>query len=330
MESRFFMSYKYTMFLLRIIFIVVLIWLSFFGPYKAFLNSNPISDKKYLDVYEGSSMYAVLNNLKLNSSINKLFFKIYLNINSIESFQAGEYAIENKNFIEIIDLLAQGETFTHSFTIIEGMNIYDLESKINKSYLINDCSFLACIKSDYPFKEGVLYPDTYYYKKGMKASEILNKSHKKLDNILNTIWIKKPQNDILKNKYQALVLASIIEKEAGNHDEKTDIASVFLKRLSIGMRLQADPTIIYGLLPNFSGDIRKSDILDKNNIYNTYMIKGLPPTPISISSMSSIKAAIMSLPGEYLYFVANSPNSHYFSRTYDEHLNMIKKVGLDK
>lgn len=330
MESRFFMSYKYTMFLLRIIFIVVLIWLSFFGPYKAFLNSNPISDKKYLDVYEGSSMYAVLNNLKLNSSINKLFFKIYLNINSIESFQAGEYAIENKNFIEIIDLLAQGKTFTHSFTIIEGMNIYDLESKINKSYLINDCSFLACIKSDYPFKEGVLYPDTYYYKKGMKASEILNISHKKLDDILNTIWIKKPQNDILKNKYQALVLASIIEKEAGNHEEKTDIASVFLKRLSIGMRLQADPTIIYGLLPNFSGDIRKSDILDKNNIYNTYMIKGLPPTPISISSMSSIEAAIMSLPGEYLYFVANSPNSHYFSRTYDEHLNMIKKVGLDK
>ena len=318
------------MFLLRIIFIVVLIWLSFFGPYKAFLNSNPISDKKYLDVYEGSSMYAVLNNLKLNSSINKLFFKIYLNINSIESFQAGEYAIENKNFIEIIDLLAQGKTFTHSFTIIEGMNIYDLESKINESYLINDCSFLACIKSDYPFKEGVLYPDTYYYKKGMKASEILNKSHKKLDDILNTIWIKKPQNDILKNKYQALVLASIIEKEAGNHEEKTDIASVFLKRLSIGMRLQADPTIIYGLLPNFSGDIRKSDILDKNNIYNTYMIKALPPTPISISSMSSIEAAIMSLPGEYLYFVANSPNSHYFSRTYDEHLNMIKKVGLDK
>jgi len=330
MESRFFMSYKYTMFLLRIIFIVVLIWLSFFGPYKAFLNSNPVTDKKYLDVYEGSSMYAVLNNLKLNSSINKLFFKIYLNINSIESFQAGEYAIENKNFIEIIDLLASGKTFTHSFAIIEGMNIYDLESKINKSYLINDCSFLACIKSDYPFKEGVLYPDTYYYKKGMKASEILNKSHKKLDDILNTIWIKKPQNDILKNKYQALVLASIIEKEAGNHEEKTDIASVFLKRLTIGMRLQADPTIIYGLLPNFSGDIRKSDILDKNNIYNTYMIKGLPPTPISISSMSSIEAAIMSLPGEYLYFVANSPNSHYFSRTYDEHLNMIKKVGLDK
>ena len=286
--------------------------------------------KNYIEVYEGSSMYAVLDNLKLTSLINKLFFRIYLNTNSIKSFQAGEYDIENKDFKEIIDLLVEGKTFTHSFTIIEGMNIYDIESELENSSLINDCSLLVCIKTNYPFKEGVLYPDTYFYKKGMKASDLLNKSHKKLDDFLNTIWIKKADNDILKDKYQALILASIIEKEAGNHSEKPDIAAVFLKRISIGMKLQADPTIIYGLLPNFDGDIRKSDILDKNNIYNTYMINGLPPTPISISSMSSIEAAILSTPGEYLFFVANSPNSHYFSRTYDEHLNMIKKVGLDK
>ena len=330
MESRFFMSYKYTMLFLRIIFIVSILWLSLFGPYSAFLNSNPIKDKNYIDVYEGSSMYAVLDNLKLSSLINKLFFRIYLNTNSIKSFQAGEYDIKNKNLREIIDLLVKGETYTHSFTIIEGMNIYDIESELEKSSLINDCSLLVCIKTNYPFKEGVLYPDTYFYKKGMKASDLLNKSHKKLDDFLNTIWIKKADNDILKDKYQALILASIIEKEAGNHSEKPDIAAVFLKRISIGMKLQADPTIIYGLLPNFDGDIRKSDIFDKNNIYNTYMINGLPPTPISISSMSSIEAAILSTPGEYLFFVANSPNSHYFSRTYDEHLNMIKKVGLDK
>ena len=330
MESRFFMSYKYTMLLLRTIFIVSIVWLSFFGPYKAFLNSNPIQDKNFIDVYEGSSMYAVLDNLKLSSSINKLFFRIYLNINSIKSFQAGEYNIENKDFKEIIDLLVKGKTYTHSLTIIEGMNLYDIEKELENSFLINDCSLLICIKTNYPFKEGVLYPDTYFYKKGMKASDLLNKSHKKLDDLLNTIWMKRPDNDILKNKYQALILASIIEKEAGNHSEKPDIAGVFLKRISIGMKLQADPTIIYGLLPNFDGDIRKSDILDKNNIYNTYMIKGLPPTPISMSSMSSIEAAILSTPGEYLFFVANSPSSHYFSKTYDEHLDMIKKVGLDK
>ena len=330
MESRFFMSYKYIMLFFRIIFIISIVWLSFFGPYKAFINSNPITDKKYIEIYEGSSMYAVLDNLKLSSLINKLFFRIYLNTNSIKSFQAGEYDIENKDFKEIIDLLVKGKTYTHSLTIIEGMNIYDIEKELEDSFLINDCSLLTCIKTNYPFKEGVLYPDTYFYKKGMKASVLLNKSHKKLNDLLNKIWMKKPDNDILKNKYQALILASIIEKEAGNHSEKPDIAGVFLKRISIGMKLQADPTIIYGLLPNFDGDIRKSDILDKNNIYNTYMINGLPPTPISISSMSSIEAAILSSPGEYLFFVANSPNSHYFSRTYDEHLNMIKKVGLDK
>ena len=330
MESRFFMSYKYIMLFLRIIFFVSIIWLSFIGPYKAFLNSKPITDKNYIDIYEGSSMYAVLDNLKLSSVINKLFFRIYLYTNSIKSFQSGEYDIKNKDFKEVIDLFEKGKTYTHSLMIIEGMNIYDIENELEKSYLINDCSFLVCIKSNYPFKEGVLYPDTYFYKKGMKASDILNKSHKKLDDFLNTAWNKKPDTDILKNKFQALVLASIIEKEAGNHSEKPDIAGVFLKRLRIGMKLQADPTIIYGLLPNFDGDIRKSDILDKNNIYNTYMINGLPPTPISISSMSSIEAAILSTPGEYLFFVANSPNSHYFSRTYDEHLSMIKQVGLDK
>ena len=330
MESRFFISYKYTMLFLRIIFIASIVWLSFFGTYKAFLNSNPILDKNLIDVYEGSSMYAVLDNLKLSSLINKLFFRIYLNTNSIKSFQAGEYNIENKDFKEIIDLLVKGKTYTHSLTIIEGMNVYDIEKELENSFLINDCSLLICIKTNYPFKEGVLYPDTYFYKKGMKASDLLNKSHKKLDDLLNTIWMKRPDNDILKNKYQALILASIIEKEAGNHSEKPDIAGVFLKRISIGMKLQADPTIIYGLLPNFDGDIRKSDILDKNNIYNTYMIKGLPPTPISMSSLSSIEAAILSTPGEYLFFVANSPSSHYFSRTYDEHLDMIKKVGLDK
>ena len=324
------MSYKYTMLYLRIIFIGSIVWLSFLGPYRAFLNSNPIMDKSFIDVDEGSSMYAVLDNLELNSLTNKLFFRIYLNTNSIKSFQAGEYDIENKNIKEIIALLIKGKTHTHTLTIIEGMNIYDIEKKLEDSFLVNDCSFLVCIKTNYPFKEGILYPDTYFYKKGMKASDILNKSHKKLDDLLNSIWVKKPDNDILKNKYEALVLASIVEKEAGNHSEKPEIAGVFLKRINIGMKLQADPTIIYGLLPNFDGDIRKSDILDKNNIYNTYMIKGLPPTPISMSSMSSIEAAILSTPGEYLFFVANSPSSHYFSRTYDEHLDMIKKVGLDK
>ena len=116
-----------------------------------------------------------------------------------------------------------------------------------------------------------------------------NKLDKYLDNLFTNEYSK-----INLTKNEILILASIIEKEAGNNDEKKLIASVFLKRLDLGMKLQADPTIIYGLLPNFDGDIKKSDILDSNNKFNTYMIKGLPPTPISISSPSSIDAAVNS------------------------------------
>ena len=96
------------------------------------------------------------------------------------------------------------------------------------------------------------------------------------------------------------------------------------------MKLQADPTIIYGLLPNFDGDIKKSDILDRNNKYNTYMIKGLPPTPIALVSLSSLDAAANATLGEYLYFVADSPSSHYFSKTYQEHLNKINDLSMNK
>ena len=207
------------------------------------------------------------------------------------------------------------------------MNIFQLEELINQSLLINDCSYLECLDSKYGFYEGTLFPDTYFYKKNMKSSEILIQSRKKLDKYLDNLFVDGDSKTNL-TKNEILILASIIEKEAGNNDEKKLIASVFLKRLDLGMKLQADPTIIYGLLPNFDGDIKKSDILDSNNKFNTYMIEGLPPTPISISSTSSIDAAALnSLPGEFLFFVADSPTSHYFSRTYDEHKKKVNELN---
>ena len=134
--------------------------------------------------------------------------------------------------------------------------------------------------------------------------------------------------DVSTEDLDSLILASIIEKEAGNDSEKKQIASVFLKRLEVGMKLQADPTIIYGLMPNFNGDITRSNLKDKNNLYNTYTIKSLPPSPISVSSKTSIEAAILSESGDYLYFVANKKGSHYFSKTYKEHLEAVKLYQL--
>ena len=318
------------MLLARTLFVVFILSLSFIGPYKAFLSSYPEINKEFIEIESGSSMLSTLDILNSGSLINNFYFKVFLKVNSISSFQAGEYKITGLTLQELFARFVTGETYTHTITLIEGMNRYEIIELIKNSSLNNDCENLSCIDTNYPFKEGIFYPDTYFFKKGFNASSILNNSHKKLNKVLTDIWISESNKGLLDNKYQALILASIIEKEAGNNSEKTAISGVFLKRITLGMKLQADPTIIYGLLPNFDGDIKKTDILDKNNLYNTYMIKGLPPTPISISSLSSIEAAITSEPGEYLFFVADSPTSHYFSKTYDEHLNMIKKVGLDK
>ncbi len=317
------------MYLIRFSLFLFILSISIYAPYKAFINDIPQKEDSILEVNSGETINDVFSKFLPMNYFNNFFSKIYLYFNDIRSIQTGEYQISNKSFSEIVSALQYGDTITYKLKINEGITIYELEKLINNSYLDNNCSFLKCIETDFPFKEGIMYPDTYFYKKGMQASEILIKSYERLNNYLN-IKLNSVNKKTSLKKADVLILASIIEKEAGNNNEKLNIASVFLKRLSIGMRLQADPTIIYGLLPNFDGDIKKSDILDKNNKYNTYMIYGLPPSPISISSMSSIDAAIDAEPGDYLFFVADSPTSHYFSKSYDEHLEMINKLGLNK
>ena len=309
--------------------LIIIFTISILGPYHAFINFEPAKDE-YIVVKQGESMTRTLDNLVKSNILDTIFFKVFLAIENIDSFQAGKYKVEEKNLKEIFLDLSQGHTSTHKLVIKDGANIYDVQKELENSFLDIDCFNLNCIKRQTPFKEGILYPDTYFYKDSMKASSLLQASHERLFNTVSKLWLNKPSNNPLKNINEAIILASIIEKEAGNNQEKPLIAGVFLKRLTLGMRLQADPTIIYGLLPNFDGDIKKSDILNKNNLYNTYMIKGLPPTPISMASLSSIEAAINSVPGNYLYFVANSKTSHYFSKTYEEHLEMIYILGLNK
>ena len=309
--------------------LIIIFTISILGPYHAFINFEPAKDE-YIVVKQGESMTRTLDNLVKSNIVDTIFFKVFLAIENIDSFQAGKYEVEEKNLKEIFLDLSQGNTSTHKLVIKDGANIYDVQKELENSFLDIDCFNLNCIKRQTPFKEGILYPDTYFYKDSMKASSLLQASHERLFNTVSKLWLNKPPNNPLKNINEAIILASIIEKEAGNNQEKPLIAGVFLKRLTLGMRLQADPTIIYGLLPNFDGDIKKSDILNKNNLHNTYMIKGLPPTPISMASLSSIEAAINSVPGNYLYFVANSKTSHYFSKTYEEHLEMINILGLNK
>ena len=280
------------------------------------------------DIKKGSTSSQILNNISKDPNpIEIIFIKLFLTLNS-GNYQSGEYEVSNKSLIDIHNQIIDGNTVTHQITVVPGMNKYDIDNLINNSFLINDCQHLNCIQSDYNFTEGMILPDTYYYKKGMKASLLLKRSSADLMKFVESIWTTKPTTNPLKTIKDSLILASIVEKEAGNELEKNKIAAVFLKRLSIKMKLQADPTIIYGLMPNFDGDIKKSNIKDKKNPYNTYVIKSLPPTPIAVSSKSSIEASILSEPGEYLFFVANKKGSHYFSKTYNEHLEAVKLYQL--
>ena len=312
------------MYLIKSFTFIFILLISIYSPYKAFIEHIPVYEETIIDIYPGESINEVFSKITTLNIVNKLFLKSLIKSNNLNLIQRGEYDITKKSIKNIIIDMNNGKTVTHKIKINEGITIFDLENLIDQSLLINDCSLLKCLENKYSFNEGILYPDTYYYKKGMKASSILIKSHERLDNYLDNNMKDKSMN-----KEDILILASIIEKEAGNDEEKLEISGVFLKRLSIDMKLQADPTIIYGLLPNFDGDIKKSDILNRNNKYNTYMINGLPPTPISISSLSSIDAAINGSPGEYLFFVADSPTSHYFSKTYEEHVNKIKELELN-
>jgi UPF0755 protein len=173
-------------------------------------------------------------------------------------------------------------------------------------------------------------PETYFYNFNSPASNILIKSQDSFIEYAKLLWEKKQPSNPLKTLDEAIILASIVEKEAGNNKEKPIIAGVFLNRLNLNMRLQADPTIIYGLLPNFNGNITKLNLQDSSNRYNTYKIKGLPPTPIAMISKSSLEAVILGIPNNYVYFVAKGDGTHYFSTKYADHLKAVRKFQLNK
>ncbi|NRA54042.1 MAG: endolytic transglycosylase MltG [Gammaproteobacteria bacterium] len=172
--------------------------------------------------------------------------------------------------------------------------------------------------------EGRLYPDTYSYTVGASASSILNQAANKLEQELAIAWKQRAKGLPFTTPYQALILASIIEKETGTSSERSTIASVFINRINRKMRLQTDPTVIYGVGIDYRGDITRAHLRHKNP-YNTYVINGLPPTPIAMPGRAAIWAALHPETTKYLYFVAQGDGSHYFSRSLREHNKAVRR-----
>ena len=307
----------------KLIVIFFLLLFVLYGSIKSFY-SNKISIDSFSYVVESKSSIVDLYNglYKSNNFFEKSLFLSGIYLFDLRIIQAGEYLIDD-NLYRVLNKMKLGETITYKFVINDGMNKFELSSYVETLNLNNDCLDFKCINLINNSIEGLLLPETYFYKNNTKLSTLLKKSSLELNNYVDMLWNEKPVDNPLKSKYDGIILASIIEKESSNIDEKMNIGGVFLNRLKIKMRLQADPTIIYGLLPNFNGDITRRDLRDKDNLYNTYVINSLPPTPISMPTKSSLDAAIMNAPNEYLFFVADDKGKHIFSKTYDEHLEYV-------
>lgn len=177
--------------------------------------------------------------------------------------------------------------------------------------------------------EGLFFPDTYNFPKGTTDKAFLQRAYQRLHDILDEEWQARAENLPYKTAYEALIMASIIEKETGLASERSTIAGVFVRRLNKKMKLQTDPTVIYAMGKQFNGNIRKKD-LDIDSPYNTYRYKGLPPSPIALVGREAIHAALHPEKGKSLYFVAKGDGSHYFSETLKEHNRAVAKYQLNK
>ncbi len=196
--------------------IIFLFIISLFASYKAYLKTQVTNYDTLLTIEPGQSISSSLKKLSDNNFINFLYLKIYVYLNNIDKFQAGEYEL-NKPYSIVINNIHNGKTKNYLFTIKDGATIYDLLNEIELSFLKNDCPNLKCINHNFSSAEGLFMPETYFYTKGDLVSTILKKSHEDLLDNLNLIWKKKSLDNPLKTKYDALILASIIEKEAGIH-----------------------------------------------------------------------------------------------------------------
>jgi len=315
------------------LFLLLFLILSFViviaGTAKSYSHTKPLLDQTTLEIAAGDSINKILSNFPINS-LEQSLLKIFLYTNNIHLIQAGHYDVQSKTWSEIFVDFSEGNIKEYRFKIQEGTNIFDLKKLLLSSKLKLDCPDFNCLNNQLNFTEGTLMPETYFYNFNSPASNILIKSQDSFIEYAELLWEKKQPSNPLKTLDEAIILASIVEKEAGNNKEKPIIAGVFLNRLNLNMRLQADPTIIYGLLPNFNGNITKSNLQDSSNRYNTYKIKGLPPTPIAMISKSSLEAVILGIPNNYVYFVAKGDGTHYFSIKYADHLKAVMKFQLNK
>jgi UPF0755 protein len=330
--------------LLRVILMLLVLALAagtyFFLDYRKF-TGTPLTIARpdaTIDIARGESYRTIVDHLRAAgvTQASPYYWRALGRELGIEGkLHAGEYALtRGLTPRQLLQKMAAGEVLQHHFTIVDGWTFRQLRAALAADAGLaqtittmsdDDLAKKLGIEDGHP--EGWFLPETYSWIKGDSDFDVLKNAHASMQKALDRLWAARVPDAGLDSPYQALILASIVEKETAKPDERPLIAGVFTRRLRFHMRLQTDPTVIYGMGDNYGGNIRKVD-LEADTPYNTYTRDGLPPTPIALPGLPALEAALHPAPGDALYFVARGDGSHEFSATLDEHNRAVQKYQL--
>lgn len=300
-------------------------------------RQNPLAvphSGMHLVVKPGTSLKSVAGHLAREQVLEHPLYLVllgrYLKLDS--RIKAGEYQLAPGLTPEqLLQQLTKGKVLQHGITLIEGENFKQMMQRLRLDKVLehtlgSDQPEAVMQETGYPglHPEGRFLPETYYFPRGTSDVDLLRRAYLDMETFLQQAWPERDPDVPLETPYEALILASIVEKETGVPEERARIAGVFVRRLQRGMRLQTDPTVIYGMGDSYDGDIRFRD-LRKDTPYNTYTRSGLPPTPIAMPGKQAILAALHPADGKELYFVARGDGSHQFSATLKEHNRAVDK-----
>lgn len=322
---------------------ILIIVIGIMGAWVKFLYTPLVTDDQGMKytVREGMSTRAVIDDLYvLNVVKHPWFFKLLVRMKGVaHQLKAGEYLFpKGSTPPSMLEQISSGSGMVyHSFMIVPGWSFKELRTSLSRdvhfhhvTQTMSDAEIMRQLGHPEMKPEGEFFPDTYFFVEGSDDIVILRRSFKAMQEKLNAAWQHRAPNLPFTTPYQALTGASIIEKEAYIEDELPMIAGVMVNRLRRGMLLQFDPTVIYGMGDNFKGTIRRTDLISKSNPYNTYVRKGLTPTPISMPSLAAIQAIMHPTKHDYYYFVAQSNGSSMFTKHLGDHYAAVAAAKKDR
>lgn len=303
----------------------------FWSDYSRFTDASLAvsSNEQTVEVAKGESFRDIVHDLRAAdlSHAPPLYWRVLAEqLGVAGKLHAGEYALPRGiTARSLLENMAQGKVLQRRITLVEGWTFQQVRAALaaapqltHDAAQLSDAVLMVKLGAGGQNPEGEFMPDTYDYVRGMSGLDVLKRAHEAMQDYLNAQWSKRDPSIPLQTPYQALILASIVEKETARPVERPEIAGVFERRLKIGMKLETDPTVIYGMGAAYNGNIRKSD-LQTDTPYNTYTRAGLPPTPIALPGRAAIDAVLHPAAGDALYFVSRGDGTHAFSATLAEH-----------